>query len=71
MNGYGGTILRVNLSDGKVSKEPTPAQLAREFIGGRGFGAYFIFKEVSKGADPLGPEKARASTNYRPGRGTR
>jgi aldehyde:ferredoxin oxidoreductase len=56
MNGYGGTILRVNLSDGKVSKEPTPAQLAREFIGGRGFGAYFIFKEVSKGADPLGPE---------------
>jgi aldehyde:ferredoxin oxidoreductase len=56
MNGYGGTILRVNLSDGKVSKEPTPAQLAREFIGGRGFGAYFIFKEVPKGADPLGPE---------------
>jgi aldehyde:ferredoxin oxidoreductase len=56
MNGYGGTILRVNLSDGKVSKEPTPAQLAREFIGGRGFGAYFIFKEVPKGADPLGPQ---------------
>jgi aldehyde:ferredoxin oxidoreductase len=56
MNGYGGTILRVNLSDGKVSKEPTPAQLAREFIGGRGFGAYFIFKEVPKGADPLDPE---------------
>jgi aldehyde:ferredoxin oxidoreductase len=56
MNGYGGTILRVNLSDGKVSKEPTPAQLAREFIGGRGFGAYFLFKEVPKGADPLGPE---------------
>jgi aldehyde:ferredoxin oxidoreductase len=56
MNGYGGTILRVNLSDGKVSKESTPAKLAREFIGGRGFGAYFLFKEVPKGADPLGPE---------------
>jgi aldehyde:ferredoxin oxidoreductase len=56
MNGYGGTILRVNLSDGTTSKEPTPAQVAREFIGGRGFGAYFLFKEVPKGADPLGPE---------------
>ena len=56
MNGYGGTILRVNLTEGKVSKEPTPAQLARDFIGGRGFGIYFLFKEVPKHADPLGPE---------------
>ncbi len=56
MNGYGGTILRVNLTEGKISKEPTPAQLARDFIGGRGFGIYFLFKEVPKGVDPLGPE---------------
>jgi aldehyde:ferredoxin oxidoreductase len=56
MNGYGGSILRVNLTDGKITKEPTPAQLARDFIGGRGFGIYFLFKEVPKGADPLGPE---------------
>src|SRR5512139_682414 len=56
MNGYGGTILRVNLTEGKITKEPTPAQLARDFIGGRGFGVYFLFKEVPKGADPLGPE---------------
>src|SRR5512137_3060859 len=56
MNGYGGTILRVNLTDGKISKEPTPAQLARDFIGGRGFGIYHLFKEVPKGIDPLGPE---------------
>src|SRR5512137_274219 len=56
MNGYGGTILRVNLTEGKISKEPTPAELARDFIGGRGFGAYFLYKEVPKGADPLGSE---------------
>ncbi|OGO26239.1 MAG: aldehyde ferredoxin oxidoreductase [Chloroflexi bacterium RBG_16_54_11] len=56
MNGYGGTILRVNLTDGKLTREPTPAQLARDFIGGRGFGIYFLFKEVPKGADPLGPQ---------------
>jgi aldehyde:ferredoxin oxidoreductase len=56
MNGYGGTILRVNLTEGKISKEPTPAQLARDFIGGRGFGIYFLFREVLKHIDPLGPE---------------
>jgi len=56
MNGYGGRILRVNLTNGTVRKEPTPSDLARDFIGGRGFGIYFLLKEVPKGADPLGPE---------------
>jgi aldehyde:ferredoxin oxidoreductase len=56
LNGYGGNILRVNLATGKITKEPTPAQVARDYIGGRGFGAYFLYKEVPKGADPLGPE---------------
>ncbi len=56
MNGYGGSILRVNLTTGTVAKEPTPAEVARDFIGGRGFGIYFLLKEVPKGADPLGPE---------------
>jgi aldehyde:ferredoxin oxidoreductase len=56
MNGYGSKILRVDLSTGKTRTEPTPSQLARDFVGGRGFGAYFLFKEVPKDADPLGPE---------------
>ncbi len=56
MNGYGGKILRVNLTTGQITKEPTPADVARDYIGGRGFGAYFLFKEVPKNADPLGPE---------------
>jgi aldehyde:ferredoxin oxidoreductase len=56
MNGYGGHILRVNLTTGKITKTPTPPDLARDFIGGRGFGIYFLFKEVPKHADPLGPE---------------
>ena len=56
MNGYGGTILRVNLGEGKITRQPTPAELARDFLGGRGFGIYFLLKEVPKNADPLGPE---------------
>ena len=56
MNGYGGSILRVNLSNGQVTRFPTPPELARDFIGGRGFGAYQLFNEVPKFADPLGSE---------------
>lgn len=56
LNGYGGTILRVDLSTGKITKEPTSPQMARDFVGGRGFGAYFLYKEVPQNADPLGPE---------------
>jgi len=56
MNGYGGSILRVNLATGKVSKEQTPADIARDFVGGRGFGAYYLFREVARGTDPLGPD---------------
>jgi aldehyde:ferredoxin oxidoreductase len=56
MNGYGGSILRVNLTEGSWKKESTPADLARDFIGGRGFGIYFLLKEVPRGADPLGAD---------------
>lgn len=56
MNGYGGSILRVELSDGSISKQPTPPELARNYVGGRGFGAFLLYQEVPQGADPLGPE---------------
>jgi len=56
MNGYGGSIVRINLTTGNISRKPTPVELARDFIGGRGFGAYYLIKEIPRGADPLGPE---------------
>jgi aldehyde:ferredoxin oxidoreductase len=56
MNGYGGQILRVNLSNGQITKEPTSPEMAREFVGGRGFGLYFLLKEVPPKVDPLGPQ---------------
>lgn len=56
MNGYGGSILRINLSTGAISKEKTSPEMMRDYIGGRGFGAFFLFKEVPPKADPLGPE---------------
>lgn len=54
MNGYGGSVLRVDLSNGKIEKNPLDESLARNYIGGRGFAAYTLFTEIEKGIDPLG-----------------
>ena len=63
MNGYAGQILRVNLTNKTITKEPYPERAARDFLGGRGLGIYTLWNEVPQGADPLGPEnKLIAST---------
>ena len=54
--GYAGNILRVNLTSGKVAKEPTPEALIKNFVGARGFIAHTLYNEVPKGADPLGED---------------
>lgn len=54
--GYMGKILRVNLTKGTFIAESTSEELARDFIGGAGFGVKILFDEVSPTADPLGPE---------------
>lgn len=55
MNGYGGRILRVDLSNGSTWSEPLDPALARDYIGGRGFAARIVYDET-RGADPLGPD---------------
>jgi len=54
--GYAGRLLRVDLSTGEARKEDLPEQLIRDYIGGRGFVAKVLWDEVSRGADPFGPE---------------
>lgn len=53
--GWTGTILRVNLSRGSVRKEPLREEWVRDYVGGRGLGARYLWEEVSPQADPLGP----------------
>jgi len=52
MKGYAGKILRINLSDGRVSKEEISEEMRKKFLGGRGFAAKILWDEV-KGVDPL------------------
>jgi len=54
--GYNGKILRVNLSNGKVSTEAIDEEFCRKLLGGAGFVAHFLLNEIEPGTDSLGPE---------------
>lgn len=54
--GYAGKVLRINVGDGSYSTEPLDMDEARLYIGGRGFNAAKLYKEVPSGTDPLGPD---------------
>ena len=54
--GYNGKILRVNLSDEQVTVETPEEKFYRMYLGGEGFVAYYLLKELKPKVDPLGPE---------------
>lgn len=56
MNGYTGTILRVNLENKTIVKEPLNRKAAEDFVGARGLGTKYFCDEVDPKADALGPD---------------
>ena len=56
INGYTGKILRVDLTKEKISIENPDEIFFRRYIGGEGFVAYYLLKELQAGIDPLSPE---------------
>jgi len=54
--GCNGKILRVDLSKEKISFENPDDIFYRRYVGGEGFVAYFLLKELKPGIDPLSPE---------------
>ena len=54
--GYRGKILRVNLSTGKITKETLKEDWAKDFIGGVGLAARYLYEELKPNTDPLSPE---------------
>ena len=53
--GYNGNILRVDLTNGKSQIENPDDLFYRRYVGGEGFVAYYLLKEIRSGIDPLGP----------------
>jgi len=56
MYGWTGTVLRVNLTTKQVTKEPLREDWARDYVGGRGLGARYLFAEVDPKIEPFSPE---------------
>ena len=53
--GYNGKILRINLTDQTAKVEELSSQVAKEYLGGAGFGIKYLYDEIKAGTDPLGP----------------
>ena len=49
-------ILKIDLSNRSYEVEEIPNKIIRQYLGGRGLGAYLLHKLVPPGADPLGEE---------------
>ena len=56
MSAYAGKLLRVDLGTGRCTTEDIPDQVKIFWVGGRGFGAKYVYDELAPGIDPLGPE---------------
>lgn len=56
MNGWWGNVLRVDLTEGRIRQETIDPRVAKDFIGGRGWGIHTLLTEVDPACDPLGPE---------------
>jgi len=54
--GYRGQILIVDLEKSTVQKEPLDQKYIEEFLGGRGWAIKYLYENLDKGIDPLGPE---------------
>ncbi len=49
-------LLRINLTEGTVTKEKIPDSVVFQYMGGTGYITYYLYKEVQPKIDPLGPE---------------
>ena len=56
MFGYAGKILEVDLTAQSTKTIEVTPELAKKYMGGVGFGAYFLWNRVQPGIDPLGPD---------------
>ncbi|MFO7736909.1 MAG: aldehyde ferredoxin oxidoreductase family protein [Desulfatiglandaceae bacterium] len=55
-----GKILDINLTEGKFTLTPYPAELIWKLLGGRGFNVWFLYHNIPEGIDPLEPDNILA-----------
>ena len=55
--GFTGTILRIDLTKKEATTEPLPPEVARDYVGGAGFGIKYLYDEVPARHRPPGPRQ--------------
>ncbi|MBW2272979.1 MAG: aldehyde ferredoxin oxidoreductase family protein [Deltaproteobacteria bacterium] len=55
IKGYAGRVLEVDLSAGHFAFQPLDEEIARLYIGGKGYGTRLLYDSTEPGIDPLGP----------------
>ncbi len=68
--GWAGTVLRVNLTNGTIRRQPLDKKLALNYLGGRGLNSKILYDELEVGINPLGPEN-KVIFGIGPANGTR
>lgn len=56
LKGYTGSVLRINLTSGKISTQELTEGFAATYLGGRGFASRILYDEIKRETDPLSPE---------------
>lgn len=56
MHSYRNCVLRVNLTDGTITREELRLDWAKQFHGGKGLGMKYLYEELAPHIDPLGPD---------------
>ncbi len=54
-DGYGGSILKIDLSTLRTERVKTPESLKQNFLGGNGFGIKYLYDLTSAGLDSFSP----------------
>lgn len=56
LKGYAGKIAYIDLTEQKVRVEELPEETARKYLGGKGLGAYLLYRHLRPGIDPYDPD---------------
>ncbi len=56
LDGYAGKLLNLNLNDGAGKDFVVPEEIAQKYVGGKGIGAWLLFKGLEPHVDPLSSE---------------
>ena len=55
ISGYAGKVAHVNLTSMDIKIEETPWNVVRNVIGGKGLGAWYLYKNLEPKTPPLDP----------------